>query len=59
VPVQLLAATQNTALTEPDRAALMNRLPAEHIAVIESGQTIHRERPALWLHHVLRFAEMT
>jgi pimeloyl-ACP methyl ester carboxylesterase len=59
VPVQLLAATQNTALTDPDRAALMSRLPAEHVAVIESGHTIHRERPALWLHHVLRFAETT
>jgi pimeloyl-ACP methyl ester carboxylesterase len=59
VPVQLLAATQNTTLTDPDRAALISRLPAEHIAVIESGHTIHRERPALWLHHVLRFAEMT
>ena len=57
VPVLLLAATQNTALTEPDRAALMNRLPGEHIAVIESGHTIHRERPALWLHYVLRFAQ--
>jgi pimeloyl-ACP methyl ester carboxylesterase len=57
VPVLLFAATQNTALTEPDRAALMSRLPAEHIAVIESGHTIHRERPALWLHYVLRFAQ--
>jgi hypothetical protein len=52
-------AEKRSILTEPDRAALMNRLPAEHIAVIESGHTIHRERPALWLHHVLRFAEMT
>jgi pimeloyl-ACP methyl ester carboxylesterase len=57
VPVLLFAATQNTALTEPDRAALMSRLPAEHIAVIESGHAIHRERPALWLHYVLRFAQ--
>ena len=57
VPVLLLAATQDTAITEPDRAALMSRLPAEHIAVIESGHNIHRERPALWLHYVLRFAQ--
>jgi pimeloyl-ACP methyl ester carboxylesterase len=57
VPVQLLAATNDTALTDPDRSILMNRLPADHIAVLESGHTIHRERPALWLHHVLRFAE--
>jgi lincosamide nucleotidyltransferase A/C/D/E len=33
------------------------QLPAEHIAVIESGHAIHRERPALWLHYVLRFAQ--
>jgi pimeloyl-ACP methyl ester carboxylesterase len=57
VPVQLLAATDDSALTNPDRSVLMNRLPADHIAVLESGHTIHRERPALWLHHVLRFAE--
>src|SRR4029450_11819157 len=57
VPVQLLAATDDSALTDPDRSVLMNRLPADHIAVLESGHTIHRERPALWLHHVLRFAE--
>ena len=59
VPVQLLAATDDSALTDPDRSVLMDRLPADHIAVLESGHTIHRERPALWLHHVLRFAEST
>jgi pimeloyl-ACP methyl ester carboxylesterase len=59
VRVQLLAATNDSALTDPDRSVLMNRLPADHIAVLESGHTIHRERPALWLHHVLRFAEST
>ena len=37
----------------------MNRIPSDHIAILESGHTIHRERPALWLHHVLRFAEST
>ena len=57
VPVLLLAAADDSALTDPDRSVLMNRLPADHIAVLESGHTIHRERPALWLHHVLRFAE--
>ena len=57
VPVQLLAATDDSALIDPDRSVLMNRLPADHIAVLRSGHTIHRERPALWLHHVLRFAE--
>ena len=59
VPVQLLAATQGTTLDDPDRSVLMDRLPAEHVAVIESGHTIHRERPGLWLHHVLRFADTT
>jgi pimeloyl-ACP methyl ester carboxylesterase len=57
VPMLLLAATDDSALTDPDRSVLMNRLPPDHIAVLESGHTIHRERPALWLHHVLRFAE--
>jgi pimeloyl-ACP methyl ester carboxylesterase len=57
VPVLLLAATEDSALTDPDRSVLMDRLPPDHIAVLESGHTIHRERPALSLHHVLRFAE--
>ena len=56
-PVQLLAATEDSALTDPDRSVLMGRLPADQVAVIASGHTIHRERPALWLHHVLRFAD--
>jgi pimeloyl-ACP methyl ester carboxylesterase len=55
VPVSLLAATQASTLGEPTRSALMGRLPAERVAVIDSGHTIHRERPGLWLHHVLRF----
>ena len=59
VPVQLLVATNDSALAHPDRSVLMDRLPAAHVVVIESGHTIHRERPALWLHHVLRFAETT
>jgi pimeloyl-ACP methyl ester carboxylesterase len=59
VPLLLLAATDDSALTDPDRSVLMSRLPADHVAVLESGHTIHRERPALWLYHVLRFAEST
>jgi len=58
VPVHLLAATRDTALTNPDRSVLAERLPADRVAVIDSGHTIHRERPALWLHHVLRSAEV-
>ena len=59
VPVQLLAATTDSALIDPDRSVLMERLPADHVTVLESGHTIHRERPALWLHHVLQFAGTT
>jgi pimeloyl-ACP methyl ester carboxylesterase len=59
VPVLLLAATDDSALTDPDRSVLISRLPADHVAILGSGHTIHRERPALWLHHVLKFAEST
>ena len=59
VPVQLLAATEDSALIDPDRSVVMGRLPADQIAVIASGHTIHRERPALWLYHVLQFAGTT
>jgi pimeloyl-ACP methyl ester carboxylesterase len=57
VPVSLLAATQGSTLVEPARSALLVRLPAERVTVIDCGHAIHRERPGLWLHHVLRFAE--
>jgi esterase len=59
VPVSLLAASQGSTLGEPARSGLINRLPAGQVAVIDSGHTIHRERPGLWLHHVLRFVETT
>jgi pimeloyl-ACP methyl ester carboxylesterase len=59
VPVQLLVATDDSALINPDRSVLMDRLPADHTVVLQSGHTIHRERPALWLHYVLRFAAAT
>lgn len=55
VPVQLLAAARESALTDPERSVLMEWLPAHHSTVIDSGHGIHRERPGLWLHHVLRF----
>lgn len=58
VPVQLLAATKDSALNEPDRSALISRLPADHVTMVDSGHGIHRERPALWLHHLLKFTEM-
>jgi pimeloyl-ACP methyl ester carboxylesterase len=59
VPVGLLAATADSALVEPDRSALLDQLPADRVAVVASGHAIHRERPGLWLQHVLRFAEPT
>lgn len=55
VPLHLLAATNDTALVEPDRTELMNLLPRTRVSVIESGHSIHRDRPALWLHEVLQF----
>ena len=59
VPAHLLVATEDSALTDPDRSALMDRLTADHVAALRCGHDIHRERPALWLHHVLRFADKT
>jgi pimeloyl-ACP methyl ester carboxylesterase len=59
VPLQLLVATEDSALLSPDRSVLMDQLPADHVVVIKSGHNIHRDRPGLWLHHVLRFAETT
>lgn len=57
VPVHLLAATDGTGLIEPDRTAVMRLLPQMRTSVIESGHSIHRDRPGLWLHEVLRFAD--
>lgn len=57
IPVHLLAATTDSALTEPDRSAVLEALPADRIAILASGHSIHRDRPALWLRHVLAFAD--
>ncbi len=56
VPLHLLAATNETALVEPDRTVVMKLLPEIRTSVIESGHSIHRDRPGLWLHEVLQFA---
>ena len=56
VPVGLLAAGTDSALLDPDRSAILTSLPADHRVVIDSGHGIHRDRPSLWLHHVLEFA---
>jgi len=56
-PVTLLAATApGTALTDPDRAAVIDTLPPGRVRVIASGHSIHRDRPALWLNAVLEAA---
>lgn len=57
VPVGLLAADTDSALAEPDRAAVMSAAPVEARCVIHSGHGIHRDRPGLWLRFVLQFAE--
>lgn len=57
VPLHLLAATRDSALVDPDRAAVMALLTKNRTGVINSGHDIHRERPALWLYEVLRFAD--
>jgi pimeloyl-ACP methyl ester carboxylesterase len=57
VPVHLLVASgPGSALVEPDRAALLALLPPERISSIAGGHSLHRDRPALWLHAVLAFA---
>lgn len=57
VPVHLLAASESgTALSDPDRSAVIAALPAGRVSTIPSGHGIHRDRPALWLNAVLSFA---
>jgi len=57
VHLHLLAVTNDTGLVEPDRTAVMKLLPAKRSSVIESGHSIHRDRPGLWLHEVLQFTD--
>jgi pimeloyl-ACP methyl ester carboxylesterase len=57
VPVQLLAATPpDSALADPDRAELFDVLEGR-VLVVSSGHSVHRDRPALWLHAVLAALE--
>jgi pimeloyl-ACP methyl ester carboxylesterase len=47
VPVSVLAATPpGSALTEPDRSAVLAAVP--HL-VVDSGHGIHRDRPGVWV----------
>lgn len=59
VPLFLLAATRNSALTEPDRSAVLSLLPANRHSIVESGHSIHRDRPGLWVHRVVDFLRET
>src|SRR5882757_1500066 len=56
VPVGLIAATEpDTALNGADRERLLTLIPPDRVRIVNSGHTVHRDRPALWLISVLRF----
>ena len=56
VPVQLIAATEpDTALKGADRERLIASIPPERVRIVDSGHTVHRDRPGLWLMSVVRF----
>jgi pimeloyl-ACP methyl ester carboxylesterase len=56
-PIQLIAATEpDTALRDPDRAVLIKMLGPARVRVVESGHSVHSDRPGLWLVAVLNFA---
>lgn len=57
VPVAvIMAAGADTALRTPDREAVVAALPPDRVLAVASGHVVHRDRPALWLHAVTRFA---
>lgn len=57
VPVQLIAATEpDSALNGADRERLLTLIPPHRVRIIDSGHTVHRDRPDLWLISVLNFA---
>ncbi len=57
VPLHLLVATGDSALIDPDRTLIMKLLPEGRVSIIDSGHDIHRDRPAIWLREVERFAD--
>jgi pimeloyl-ACP methyl ester carboxylesterase len=57
VPLHLLLASRDSALVDPDRATVAGLLGEGRTSLIDSGHDIHRERPGMWLHEVLRFAD--
>ena len=56
VPLHLLVAASDSALLDPDRMLIMKLLPKDRVRIIDSGHDIHRDRPAIWLREVERFA---
>lgn len=57
VPVGLVAADgPATTLVEPTRSPLLAALPQDQVRLVVAGHGIHRDRPALWLHHVTALA---
>ncbi|THG33343.1 alpha/beta fold hydrolase [Naasia lichenicola] len=57
IPLHLLAATfPGSALFEPARSVILDRLDPSVVSVIRSGHSIHRERVALWTIAVTAFA---
>ena len=58
VPLHVLAALgPSSALSGSARDALEALRPPSGFTAVPSGHGLHRERPALWLHTVLRFAD--
>ncbi len=56
-PVQLIAAAgSDSALRGPDRGALLTLIDPALVRIIDSGHSVHRDRPGLWLTTVVTFA---
>lgn len=56
-PIQLIAARQpDTALRGIDRDQVIAMLPPSRVRIVDSAHSIHRDRAALWLITVDRFA---
>ena len=56
VPVGLVAAVgRYSALADPDRSLLLDRLPAEVVTEVASGHHVHLDHPDLWVEAVDAF----
>jgi pimeloyl-ACP methyl ester carboxylesterase len=56
VPVRILVAEHGSALDVTARSAMTGPLPPIGSSPLASGHSIHRDRPALWLHHLMGLA---